>query len=178
MDECMVRVKGCFRLQILNPDGAIAGDSGIGPDGQLLNGDGTRWNMIPNDGFNKFICDVLAGSAASLVVGSIALGSGGAPASNTTQLPSEIGSRTAFSASTSAATHAGSTQSSHYVAYYATFPAGWHTSVGAGYNISNIGLYNGSASAGTLFAGNTYASSGCASNQAVQCSYYINFNTA
>ena len=39
-------------------------------------------------------------------------------------------------------------------------------------NISNIGLYNASA-AGTLFAGNTYASSQLSSNQDVNYTYQL-----
>jgi hypothetical protein len=161
-----ITLKGFFRLQIVDPDGTIKGDSGLCK------------NMITNLGFNKYVAGVLAGSNNTLTLGSVALGSGAAPASNATVLPGEIGVRTSFSGSTSGATAACSTNSSHYAALYATFGAGWHTSVGAGYDISNIGLYNGTASDGTLFAGNTYASSACASNQAVNISYYLSFTTA
>ena len=41
-------------------------------------------------------------------------------------------------------------------------------------NLSNIGLFATSA-AGTLFAGNTFASSSCATNQNVNVTYNINF---
>ena len=41
-------------------------------------------------------------------------------------------------------------------------------------NISNIGLF-ATSSGGTLFAGNTFASSSCATNQDVNCTYVISF---
>jgi hypothetical protein len=119
-----------------------------------------------------FVAKNIGASSGSAQIGSIALGTGTAPASNTTALPSEIGSRTAVTFSTTGGTN---TNSSKHAVFFATFPSGWHTSTGAGYNISNVGLYNGTSSGGTLFAGNAFTSSACASNQAVNVTYEISF---
>jgi hypothetical protein len=62
-------------------------------------------------------------------------------------------------------------QSNILFAFIITEIRSWHLA----YNISNIGLFN-SSSTGTLFAGNTYASSSCASNQAVNITYDITFS--
>jgi hypothetical protein len=44
-------------------------------------------------------------------------------------------------------------------------------------NISNIGLFQQSnVTTGTLFAGNTYASSSCATNQNVNATYTVSFS--
>ncbi len=83
--------------------------------------------------------------------------SGSQPGATDTTLDGEVGTRQAVTAASSSG--------SKTARFTATFAAGWHSSAGA-YNISNIGLFN-SVSTGTLFAGNTYASSSCASNQAV-----------
>ncbi len=152
--EDAIKVRGMFRVQILNPDGEIAGDSGFVA------------NQITNDGFNQYVVSLLGAIAGSKQISFVALGSGGAPASNATSLTGEVGSRTGVTAATSS--------SSKTVRFTATFPAGWHTSAGAGYNISNIALAN-TSSGGTIFAGNTYASSACASNQAVNITYDIIF---
>jgi hypothetical protein len=143
-----------FRVQI-NEDGKIVGDSGW------------KRNEVMNDGFNDFICMVLASSAASKRISHIGLGTGGAPATDASALAGEIGTREAMTGATSS--------SSKTVRYTATFASGWHTITDT-QNISNIGLFNSSA-AGAIFAGNTYASSGCASNQAVNVTYDLTFAT-
>ncbi len=149
-----IKVKGCYRLNIVNPDGEIAGDSG--------------WceNNIMNLGFNKFLVMNLGSIAGKLYISHMALGSGGTIATDQTALAGEVGTRTAVTAATSA--------TSKTLRLTATFAAGWHSSAAA-FNISNIGLFD-SVSDGTLFAANTYASSSCASNQAVNCTYDVVFS--
>lgn len=149
-----MKVRGMFRVQICNPDGTIAGDSGF------------QSNQIVNDGFNDFLCKLLGALSGSKQISHAALGTGGAPGVSTTALPGEVGTRTAVNAATSS--------TSKTVRFTQTFAAGWHTSASA-HNISNIGLYN-SSSGGTLFAGNTFASSSCASNQAVNTTYDVIFS--
>ena len=149
----VIRVKGCFRLNIVDPDGTIVGDSGW------------HTNLVTNLGFNQFLVSALGSISGSKYVSHLALGTGGAPAASDTSLAGEVGTRTALTAATSSG--------SKTLRNTATFAAGWHTSSSA-FNISNIGLFN-SSSGGTLFAGNTYASSSCASNQAVNTTYDIIF---
>ena len=150
-------VRGFSRVQIVNDDGSIAGDSGfIGP------------NQVTNLGFNQFVVMTLGAIAGSKQLSYVALGTGSVPGAADTTLANEVGSRTGVTAASSTG--------SKTLRLTATFPAGWHTN-GAAYNISNIGLFN-TSSGGTLFAGNTYASSSCASNQAVNVTYDLIFATA
>ncbi len=146
-------VKGCFHLHIVDPDGTIAGDSGW------------RTNAVTNLGFNKYLAMALGSISGSLYVSHVGLGSGSQPGATDTTLDGEVGTRQAVTAASSSG--------SKTARFTATFAAGWHSSAGA-YNISNIGLFN-SVSTGTLFAGNTYASSSCASNQAVNVTYDVIF---
>jgi hypothetical protein len=148
-----VKVRGFFHVQIVDGD-QIVGDSG--------------WNanQVTNLGFNQYLVSAIGSIAGSKYVSHMGLGTSGAPAASDTTLTGEVGTRTAVTAATSS--------SSKTVRFTATFAAGWHTSAGA-FNISNIGLFN-SSSSGTLFAGNTYASSSCASNQAVNATYDIIFS--
>ena len=138
-----IRVRGAFRLQ-LEENGAVVGDSG--------------WvkNQITNEGKLNFLVRALGGIASSSQVGYVAIGTGAAPASNATSLSGEItdasNSRKAVSASTTA---------SSQVAFYATLASSSsHVTATNGYNISNIGLFAiSNVTSGTLFAGNTFASS-------------------
>jgi hypothetical protein len=154
-----IKVKGMFRVQLVEVDPEhpeevkVVGDSG--------------WlhNQVTNLGFNQYLVSALGSIAGSKYVSHMALGTGGAPAAADTSLAGEVGTRQAVTAATSSTSKA--------VRFTSTFAAGWHTSASA-HNISNIGLFN-SSSGGTLFAGNTFASSSCASNQAVNTTYDITF---
>jgi hypothetical protein len=147
-----VGVRGFYHLQIVD-DGEIVGDS--------------LWheNQVTNLGYNKFLVSALGSIAGSLYISHVGLGTGTQPGAADTSLGSEVGTRQAVTAATSS--------SSKTVRFTSTFAAGWHTSSSA-FNISSIGLFN-SSSGGTVFAGNTYASSSCASNQAVNVTYDIIF---
>jgi hypothetical protein len=148
-----IKVRGFYHLQIV--------------DGEQVVGD-SYWNenQVTNLGFNKFLVSALGSIAGSLYVSHVGLGTGTQPGAADTSLGSEVGTRQAVTAATST--------SSKTVRFTSTFAAGWHTSAGA-FNISSIGLFN-SSSGGTVFAGNTYASSSCASNQAVNVTYDIIFS--
>lgn len=153
----VMALHGFSRVQIVDPDGSIAGDSGyVGP------------NQVTNLGFNQYIVLSLGSIAGSKYLTHLALGTGTVPGAADTTLNGEVGTRTAVTAASSSG--------SKTLRLTATFAAGWHTSASA-HNISNIGAFN-TSSGGTLFAGNTYASSSCASNQAVNCTYDFVFATA
>jgi len=151
-----IKVKGVFRLQI-EEDGAIVGDSG--------------WNsnLITTDGFNNFLAKALGASAGSSQIGFVALGTGSAPASNATSLDQELPN-----SKRAAVTFASSTNSKAAV-FTATFQSS-NSFLGAQSNLSNIGLF-ASSSGGTLFAGTTYTSSACATNQNVNVTYQLNFTS-
>lgn len=154
-----LKAKGLFRLQITeDKDGkeVIVGDSGW------------QSNLIVNLGFNDFLVSTLGGIAGSSQVTYMAIGTGGAPVATDTVLAGEQSVRAAVTAATSS--------TSKSVQFTATF-ASANSFVTATKNISNIGLFaTSTASTGTIFAGNTYTSSACATNQNVNATYTINFS--
>lgn len=146
-----VKIRGFYRVQI-EEDGEIKGDSG--------------WleNQITDSGVRYYLAYTLGSISGSLYVSHAALGSGTVPASNATSLDGEVVKRQAVTAASSGSTA---------VQFTATFSS-TNSFVTNTQNISNIGLFN-SSSTGTLFAGNTYASSSCATNQNVNTTYTITF---
>jgi hypothetical protein len=156
MEQDAIQVKGMFRVHIMDAEhpNKVVGDSG--------------WhsNLIVNNGFRDFLCRALGALANSSQVNYVGLGTGAGPSAADTALGSEVGTRTAVTAATS--------NTSKAVQFTATFAAGWHSSSGVGYGISSIGLYQTSTGS-NLFAGTTFTSSACASNQAVQVTYAISF---
>ena len=72
------RVRGFFRLDIVNPDGKVAQKGAW------------RENQIVNTGYQDFLMYLLAGSAGSLRPSHAALGTGTVPASNATTLAGEL----------------------------------------------------------------------------------------
>lgn len=148
-----VKVQGMFRVNITE-NGKVVGDSGW------------RKNQITNLGFNQYLVGSL-GNISGKSVTHAALGTGGAPAAADTTLAGEQSVRAALTVATSS--------SSKTLRNTATFSSA-ASFVTASKNISNIGLFNTStASTGTLFAGNTYASSTVATNQDVNVTYDIIF---
>lgn len=152
-------VRGFFRIQITeNKDGkeVVVGDS--------------KWvpNQITNLGFDQYLCQTLAGMAGSKTVSHIALGTGGAPAAADTTLAGEI------MGGTQRKTVSPSTIASKTVQFTAAFLSA-DSFLTAASNISNVGLFN-TSSGGTLFAGNTYSSSTCDTNQNVNVTYQIRFS--
>lgn len=155
-----VKMKGFFRLQVIthNEDGTseITSDTGFRP------------NQIVNTGYDQFLARVVAQQTGSLFVSHAALGTGTAPASNATTLPGELtdaaGCRCAVTSSTTGSKTA-----------QFTFNLASNV-ITAARTIANVGLFTGSTtSAGTMMAGNTYASSALATNQSVSGTYQIQF---
>ncbi len=156
MGKEAIKIEGFSRVQI-EEDGKIISDSGFrGP------------NQITNIGFLNYLCHLLGNSAGSRQIAFIALGSGGAPASDATSLPGEIMSSTQRKAPTYANVASTTAQ------FTATFASSDSFLTGAS-NLSNIGLFNSSAE-NSIFAGNTYASSSCNTNQNVNVTYQIRFS--
>ena len=153
MAEDKAGVRGFYRLQITD-DGKVVGDSG--------------WNenVVVNTGFLNFLVKSLGSISGSMYVGYMALGTGGAPATDDTALAGEVEARTAVTAATSA--------TSKTVRFTATFASGG-SFVTSTQNISNIGLY-ASSTGSNLFAGNTYASSSVATNQSVNATYDVTYS--
>jgi hypothetical protein len=149
-----IKIRGFFRLQ-LEEDGKIVGDSGW------------RENAVTNEGKRSYLARLLGAIAGSSQIGYAALGTGTAPGATATSLDGELGEgvRDAIAAATSGSTA---------VAFTGTFASG-DSFVTATRNLSNIGLFATNAG-GTLFAGNTFASSSCGTNQNVNYTYTITFS--
>jgi len=156
-----IKVHGFFRLQISEPNvksmEKIAGDSG--------------WvkNLVVNLGFQDYLCKGLAGASGAKTITHIALGTGGAPLAAETGLAGEIMS------STQRKTGSTSITSSKTLQFTAAF-ASSDSFVTASVNLSNVGLFNTTSTNATLFSGNTYTSSSCATNQNVNVTYQIQFS--
>lgn len=152
-----IKARGFFRLNIVNPDGSIAGDSGW------------RENQIVDNGFQQFLQYALIASAGSKTVTHAALGTGTVPGASATSLPGELtdaaGCRCAVTTGTTG---------SKTVSFTFTLNSNVIT---AARTINNVGLFNGSTTnTGTLMAGNTYATSALATNQSVNGTYNITFS--
>jgi len=149
-----LKAKGFFRLQITE-DGKVKGDTGW------------QKNQVTDMGVYQYLLCNLAASAGSKAVAFGMFGTGTAPGAAATTLDGEItdaaGTRCAVTASS---------VGSHSMQFNFTLSSGIFT---AAHNIANVGLINHSstATANTIFAGNTFASSALASNQAVNASYQI-----
>lgn len=152
-----IKVKGFFRLNIVNPDGKVVGDTG--------------WlqNQVTNDGFKLYLADNIGKSSGSKQIAYVALGTGGAPSAGDTTLAGEVMSSTQRKGVTYA------NVSSKTARFTATF-ASSDSFVTTSYNISNIGLFATTTTNDTLFAGNTYTSSALATNQNVNITYEIRFS--
>ena len=153
-----LQVHGFFRVHIENPDGKIVGDSG--------------WheNQIVNLGFNQYLVSSLGAIAGSKQVTHASLGTGSQPGATDTSLEGELVGTGVVRAALTCATTTGSKT----LDCRATFSSANSFTTGTS-NISNIGLFN-TESAGTLFCGNTFASSSCATNQNVNITYQIVFS--
>ena len=157
-----IKIHGFSRVQITEPqkDGRekIIGDSGfVGP------------NAISNLGFLDYLVHTLGASAGSKQVGWVALGTGTTIAAAATALPGEIMS----------STQRGSVTYANVASTTAQFTATFASSdsfLSAAANLSNIGLFANSTTNETIFAGNTYASSSCNTNQNVNVTYQIRFS--
>lgn len=159
-----LKIRGFYRVQI-EEDGKIVGDSGW------------HQNQVTNDGFNNYLVKTLGSISGSAYVSHAALGTGGAPAASATSLGGEVSTNGSGSVVRSAVT-AATSSSSKTARFTATFSSA-NSFLTASANISNIGLFNVSGpttASGTLFAGNTYTSSACATNQNVNATYDIIFS--
>ena len=156
-----MKIQGFFRVQLTEDGKGVIGDSGW------------KKNMVTNLGINQYLVQWLCSGAAGKYVSYMALGTGGAPASSDTSLSGELTHSTSGRAAVSSSIVASGT--AQFTGAFASANSFVTTTV----NISNIGLFNTSTTAvGTLFAGNTFASSSCATNQSVNATYQIRFASA
>lgn len=169
-----LKIKCFSRVNIINEDGTLAGDSGwTGP------------NMITNLGIQQYLTAGIVGTLAAnstLNVQYIALGSTDAtanasnciPASNATGFACEIAGSTKRHSITSAAYSSRANVASSGTQWiYGTFATTSSFLTGAGVVLGGLALFASSGGGGQIFCGNTFAGSACASNQAVNVTYQI-----
>jgi hypothetical protein len=154
-----VGVRGFFRVQVTE-DGSVVGDSGW------------KENQVTNDGITQYIVNWVIGNTASgKSVTHMALGTGTAPASNGTSLAGELTHAT--NARKTVSTSVVDSRTAQFTAAFNSADS-WLT---AAATIQNVGLFNTSTTgAGTVLAGNTYTTSGVATNQNVQVTYQLRFS--
>ena len=151
------RVRGFYRLNILE-NGRVVGDSG--------------WteNQIVNNGYSNYLCDLLGKSSSSKQISRMMLGTGTAPGATDNTLNGELNTAT-YTRTT--VTYAN--VSSKTARFTATF-ASSSSHITAAVTLQNIAIINDTTSAGTLMAGNTYATSQWNTNQDLQATYEIRFS--
>jgi len=160
--EPAIKLQGFFRVQL--------------KEGKKLVGD-SKWvpNMVVNGGIQQFMLNLIGKTTGSLQVGGMAVGSGGAIASGDTAIANEYGGTAkrhgpgnggwAVATSQRAASNGTATLQ---------FSCSWASGENSGAsNLSNIGLFDMTTAAGSLFAGNTFTSSAWATNQDLYASYQI-----
>jgi len=150
-----VGVRGFFRLQI-EDSGRVVGDSGW------------RENQVLNDGINQYIVNAIINDSPKVVT-HMAIGTGGAPASNATTIAGQVtdGKRAAVSTSV---------VSSRTAQFTAAFNSS-DSFLSASANISNVGLVNTSATnLGTFLCGAAFASSAIATNNNLNVTYQVRFS--
>lgn len=162
-----ISIKGEAKLACVNPDGTLAWK--------------TPWmhNVITNVGFDALLCKGIANTTGSLHLLYMGLGtSTDAVATNATALAGEI-SNTANAVTRQ--THVVSVSASKTLQLLATFASGsnsFFSATGTGLALANIGLYANSATTDSMFCGLTYATKAVASNQQVNATYQLSFETA
>lgn len=155
-----VKIKGCFRVRL--------GEDG--PDGKpvIVGDSGWQENMVVNLGVQDYICDWLcAGTdSAGKRVDTIMIGTGTAPASNATVIDGST-VQSLIPAGTSIV-------SSRTFQITNDWTSGEHP--GGTPNVRNAALQEGT-DGGTIFCGNTFASSAWNSNQGLSITYQVQFPT-
>jgi len=156
-----VKIRGMFRLAINTHDPKT---------GAVIESTDSGWvnNQITNAGYDNYLSRVIGALAGSSLASYAALGTGTAPASSGTALPNELQDAAACRCTLST-----STTGSKTVQFTFNLASNIIT---AARTINNVGLFAVSTTgAGSIFAGNTYATSSLATNQSVNGSYQIQF---
>ena len=151
-----VRVRGFFRIHLLE-DGRVVGDSGW------------QRNTVVNLGFSHYLVDLLGIGANSKQISRMMLGTGTAPGATDTGLNGELNTATYTRTTVTFAN-----VSSKTARFTASFNSA-NSHITAAVTLQNIGVINNTTSAGTMMAGNTYATSQWNTNQDVNATYELQF---
>jgi len=160
MDDLM-KVKGCFTLEVVDPDGTIS-----------WRRDDVH-NIVVTGGFQN-ICRLIGTGLTGTQWSHVNVGTNGTPASNATALPSEVSGTNGTNqrASVTAATTTGSKT----LRFTGTM-ASANSFVTQTETINNVGIFFHSDAA-SLGAGASYTASSVGTNQAVNITYDLVFETA
>ncbi len=163
-----LKVRGFFRVQLTEDGKGVVGDSGW------------KENAVTDLGVQYYLITWLCNGTGSKWIQYMALGTGSQPGASDTTLNGEIFHKSGTVPTNSRAAVSSSIIASHTAQFTAAFLSA-DSFVTATANISNVGLFNDSltslANNGTLFAGNTYTSSSCATNQSVCQEYWRTLNS-
>ena len=159
--QALIGLSGMTRVNIVDPDGTVVGDSG--------------WNknVITDVGLSDYIMKKFLSAAGSLTPTYFALGSGNTSLGTAANsLPGQIaGSHMVTLGANSALTTRATSSDAGTTQYLATFSSNIFA---AETTIGIAGLH--AASTGSVMCGGTFASSSVATNQAVNCTYQILFS--
>ena len=155
-----IRVHGFHRVRLTEGSGE--------PGSKIIGESDWKQNVVVNEGFDDYLCALLGNTTNSKQIGFIALGTGTKPGAAHTSLDGEIMGSTERKAPDVSVT------SSKTLRFTATFYSSDSFLTGAS-NLQNVGLFEASA-ANAIFAGNTYSSSSCNTNQNVNVTYDIQFS--
>lgn len=149
--------RGFYRINILE-NGKVIGDS--------------EWkeNQITDLGYSHYLLDLLGKSSSSKQISRMMLGTGTAPNATHNTLNGELNTATYTRTTVTYANVASRT-----ARFTATF-ASSSSHITAAVTLQNIGIINDTTSAGTMMAGNTYATSQWNTNQDLQATYEIRFS--
>ncbi len=164
--EPRVFVKGAGRLMCVNPDGSVAWR--------------TPWikNVIVNEGFDDYIIRGIFSTDSSKHIDFMALASGSDLVPNVTHttMPQEI--TNSDGSLTRKAITSISISQSKTVEAYVTFASGSDQHFSASMSLQGLGLYDNSTNTGTLFSWLTFATQQVSTNQQVNATYQLSFDTA
>jgi len=158
--QSVIGLKGMYRINLVNPDGEIAGDTGW------------RENLITGSGITAYLTFVFQQSASSRIITSAAIGSLTSTFSDLAVMTIHPGSY-ATSLMTSLV-RTSVTRTGSAGAETARFTASWASGATPGTAIANVALF-GNPVTGSVFCIGTYASSSVATNQAINLTYDICF---
>lgn len=153
-----IGIIGIARVNIVNPDGSIAADSG--------------WhkNRITNVGLADYLCKTFLQAAGSQTVAYMAVGKGtDTLATNATAMTSQCAGSHMVTVSSSSSSRASSTDGV-LARHLATFVS---NGFAAATTIGQAGLHY--ATDGSIMCAATFVTSAVATNQAINCTYDISF---
>lgn len=165
-NKAILGMEGFYRVQIVDPNGTVAGDSGW------------QHNLITNQ-MTQYITYLLASSAGSSFISYVALGSSATAAlvTSASSLPGEFNKSLMASISAKAISTRANSTSGDTLQFVAQFVSNSMVTGAVTGSITYVGLYATSAANSVLCHG-TFTSSTLISNQAINVSYNLIFTAS